>query len=300
MVSSKENPFWDSHLKGKESETKSILMQEETFPIESMKENGSGTDKAKRKPFKTLFHREQREGHDGGGGDNGPGSEEKASKSAKKQWGFDGIKKWRRNDSEDEIAPLPLNERSDNEAFMGSCQVVASPIGEGPDTKQIKRKLLSDGAPSDFFIDKVLGDKIKKELSRIQAELSTTNPNLKFSNDQIEAISTTLPVDNTGLKKFFPKSWCDRYGEVVLDVVKKEFKEHVGEMESMRNITRQKHKKYSLRWTTFEDDIENCHPNLFDNNTSGATKGFKNNPELAFFQDHNPFWNQRHGSSLLD
>ncbi|KAL4296708.1 hypothetical protein GQ457_12G024460 [Hibiscus cannabinus] len=303
MVSSKENPFWDSHLRGKESETKSILMQEETFPMEPMKENGSGNDKAKRKPFKTVFHREQREGHGGGGGDNGPGSEEKASKSAKKQWGFDGFKKWRRNDSENETAPLPLYEKSDSEAFMGSCQLVATPIGEGPDTKQIKKKLLADGTPSDFFIDKVLGDKIKKELSRIQAELSTTNPNLKFSNDQIEAISTTLPVDKTDLKKFFPKSWCDRYGEVVLDVVKKEFKEHVGEMENMRNVTRQKHKNNSMRWTTFEDDNENCHPNLFDKNTSGGSgsaKGFKNYPESAFFQDQNPFWNQRHGSSLLD
>lgn len=145
-VDSKENPFWDGHLKGKESETKSILMQEE-------KENGSGTDKSKRKPFKTLFHREQTEGS---GGDNGGlRQEEKASKSAKKQWGFDGLKKWRRNDSEDETAPLHLNERSDSEAFMGSCQLVSAPMGEGPDTKQIKKKLHANGAPSDFFIDKV-------------------------------------------------------------------------------------------------------------------------------------------------
>ena len=155
MVGSKENTLWDSHLKGKESETKSILIQEETLPNEFMKENGSGTDKAKRKPFRTLFHREQREGHGGGEGDYGPGSEEKAPKSAKKQWGFDGFKKWKRNDSEDESAPLPLNERSDSEAFQGSCQLVATPIGEGLDTKQIKMKLHANGAPSDFFIDKV-------------------------------------------------------------------------------------------------------------------------------------------------
>ncbi|XVE63599.1 hypothetical protein DITRI_Ditri07aG0032700 [Diplodiscus trichospermus] len=311
MVSSKENPFWDSHLKGEESETKSILMQEETLPMESMKENGSSYDKAKRRPFRTLFHREQREGHGGGCGDYGPGSVEKASKSAKKQWGFDGLIKWKKNDSEDETAPLPLNERSDSEAFMGSCQLVSTPIGEGPDTKLIKRKLHANGAPSDFFIDKVLGDNIKKELSRIQTELSTTNPNLAFSNDQIEAISTTLPVDKADLKKFFPKSWCDRYGDVVLDVVKKEFKDHVGDMENMRNATREKYKNNSMRWTTFEDD-ENCHPNLFANNhTSGTAKDLGNNPfsshytdnklrhESAFFQEQNPFWNPRHGSSLL-
>ena len=109
---------------------------------------------------------------------------------------------------EDETTPLPLNERSDSEVHV---RLVASPMGEGPDTKLIKRKLLSDGSPSDFFIDKVrhckfgvlmlelildielklnlahfynvqvVGDKIKKELSRIQTELCTSNPNLKFS-----------------------------------------------------------------------------------------------------------------------
>ncbi|PQM34837.1 uncharacterized protein Pyn_08446 [Prunus yedoensis var. nudiflora] len=186
-------------------------------------------------------------------------------------------------------------------------------MGEGPDTKLIKRKLLSDGSPSDFFIDKVLGEKIKKELSRIQTELCTSNPNLKFSNDQIEAISTKLPVDKADLKKFFPKSWCDRYGDVVLDVVKKEFKDHVGEMESLRNAAREKHGMNSARWTTFQDDEENCHPNLFapgdhSHNTSKfhetnpfcdyqtPTDGRKLRSKPAFTQDHqNPFWIPGHG-----
>lgn len=210
MWQSKENPFWDSHLKHKESETNSILMPESLPPPDSVK----------RKPFRTLFHKEQREGHGGGSRgigdhDNGPGSEEKAAKSVKKQWGF---KKWKRNDSDDETAPLPLNERSDSQAYLESGRLVSSPMGEGPDTKMIKRKLHSDGSPSDFFIDKVwnslyknlfsfywlicswnylevcaevelvsffyvkvLGDNIKKELSRIQTELCTTNPNLQFS-----------------------------------------------------------------------------------------------------------------------
>jgi hypothetical protein len=146
MGYSGENPFWDSHLKHKESEKSSILMPE-SLPLES----------TKRKPFRTLFQREQREGHGGGGdGDqNGPGSAERGSKSAKKQWGFDGFKKWKRSDSDDETAPLHLNERSDSEAYLESGRLVASPIGEGPDTKLIKRKLHSAGSPSDFFIDKV-------------------------------------------------------------------------------------------------------------------------------------------------
>ncbi|XP_062078256.1 uncharacterized protein LOC133782855 [Humulus lupulus] len=285
-----ENPLWDSHLKSNENETSTILMPG-SLPSEPVRETVC-TDKAKkRKPFKSLFQKEQREGHgggsSGGGGDHGhPNNSETATKSAKKHWGFDGFKKWNKNDSEDETAPLPLNERSDSEGY--SNHLVASPIGEGPDTKLIKKKLHKDGSPSDFFIDKVLGDKIKKELSRIQTELSTTNPNLKFSNDQIEAISTKLPVDKAELKNFFPKSWCDRYGDVVLDVVKKEFKDHVGEMENMRSAAREKHGNNSKRWTTFDDDDENCHPNLFAN-------GNKMSAESAFLHNQNPFWSPRHG-----
>lgn len=146
-----ENPVWDSHLKGKENETSSILMPG-SFPPELVKETGS-TDKAKRKPFKALFQREQREGH--GGGDHGPNYVETATKSAKKHWGFDGFKKWSKNDSEDETAPLHLDERSDSEAYTKQCNLVDSPIGKGPDTKLIKKKLHKDGSPSDFFIDKV-------------------------------------------------------------------------------------------------------------------------------------------------
>ena len=123
-----DQPLWWALKKGKESETKSILLQEETLPTESMNKMVVVLIR-QREPFRTLFHREQSEGHGGGGGDYGPGSEEKASKSAKKQWGFDGLKKWKRNDSEDDTAPLPLNERSDSEAFLGSCQLVATPTG---------------------------------------------------------------------------------------------------------------------------------------------------------------------------
>ncbi|KAF3453029.1 hypothetical protein FNV43_RR03462 [Rhamnella rubrinervis] len=294
-----EDPLWNIHLKGKESETRSILMPE-SMPLEPVKET-SGTKKAKRKPFRTLFQREDREGH-GGGGDqvHGKNCEETAIKSAKKQWGFDAFKKWNKGDSEDETAPLPLNERSDSEAYSWPSQLVASPLGEGPDTKLIKKKLHKDGSPSDFFIDKVLGDRIKKELSRIQTELCTTNPNLKFSNDQLEAISTKLPVDKAELKNFFPKSWCDRYGDVVLDVVKKEFKDHVGEMENLRNAAREKHSSgnsNSMRWTTFDDDEENCHPNLFARQDS--SNGNKLRSESTFLQDQNPFWTPGHGSSML-
>ncbi|XP_057416642.1 uncharacterized protein LOC130711161 [Lotus japonicus] len=264
---SSENPFWNAEPNGNKSEGTTILM-EESGPPEAVKETG-GSEKLKRKPFRTLFHREQREGVGGGSGGGGPEPEQRAGKPVKKQWGFDGFKRWKRNEADDETAPLPLNERSDSGGHSASSQSLARVHGEGPDTKLLKKKLHSDGSPSDFFIDKVLGDKIKKELTRIQTELSSTNPNLKFSNDQMEAISTRIPVDKADLKNYFPKSWCDRYGDVVLDVVKKEFKNHVGEMENMRNVAREKHGSNSRRWTTSEDD-ENIHPNLFVHHDNSA------------------------------
>lgn len=252
-----EKSIFDSPpLHKQQSEGKTILM-EESEPPKPAKESGGGS--SKRKPFRTLFHKEHREGN-GGGSE----VEQRGGKSVKKQWGFDGLKNWKRNElDDDETAPLPLNQRSDSEAFSASSQSFARAVGDGPDTKLIKKKLHSDGSPSDFFIDKVLGNNIKKELSRIQTELSSTNPNLKFSNDQMEAISTRIPVDKSDLKNYFPKSWCDKYGDVVLDVVKKEFKNHVEEMENKRSISRERHLSgNSKRWTTFDDD-ENVHPNLF-------------------------------------
>lgn len=54
-----------------------------------------------------------------------------------------------------------------------------------------------------------------------------------------------------------------------MDVVRKEFKNHVGEMgggNSKVVITTKEEKQNSKRWTTFDDDYdddENCHPNLF-------------------------------------
>lgn len=57
------------------------------------------------------------------------------------------------------------------------------------------------------------------------------------------------------------RSWCEKYGDVVLDVVKKEFKDHVGEMETMRNAAWERRCTSSKRWTTFEDD-QNTHPNI--------------------------------------
>lgn len=137
---STENPFWNTHLREKDSETKTILMVE-SLPNETMKV------KKQKKPFKGLFGVDDQH-HRGE-----PESEGKSKSGGKKQWGFDGFKRWKKNDSEDETAPLSLDEKSDGGTYLG--QLVAEPVGDGPDTKQIKRKLHPNGAPSDFFVDKV-------------------------------------------------------------------------------------------------------------------------------------------------
>ena len=122
----------------------------------------------------------------------------------------------------------------------------------------------------------------------------------------------------------------------MLDVVKKEFKDHVGEMENKKNAAREKHSNSSsnsTRWTTFEDDKddddddENCHPNLFSaqqmkNQTklapsktdysyssSSYISNINSNPffhqqprsELGFYQDQNPFWSpkKKQGGAFL-
>lgn len=83
----------------------------------------------------------------------------------------------------------------------------------------------------------------------------------------------------------------------MLDVVKKEFKDHVGEMENMRNAVREKH-VHSSRWTAFEDD-ENSHPNLFATQTKQTQLSSVIDGNKPFFhdnQDHqNPFWSPKQG-----
>ncbi|TKY73055.1 hypothetical protein E2542_SST01833 [Spatholobus suberectus] len=256
--SSMEKSIFDSptlHMHSAQSRipSPSIYTQSE---LRHSKENNpfwDGPEKLKRKPFRALFHRDKnkREGH--GGGDH-HGLE--AEKSAKKQWGIDGLMKWKRSDSDDDTVPLSLNEKSDSEAYLASCQLSSKAYGE----VSMMNKLHSDVSPSDFSVDnKVSGDKIKKDVSRIPTEMRSTNTNLNFSNDQKQANSTKLPEDKTELKNYFPKPRCDhRYGDVVLDEVKKDHR--VGEMENMHDDAEEKHEN-SMGWTTFEDD-ENLHPNL--------------------------------------
>ncbi|XP_024537707.1 neurofilament heavy polypeptide [Selaginella moellendorffii] len=103
-----------------------------------------------------------------------------------------------------------------------------------------KKKFQAKGVSTDFYIDKVLGENIKKELEHIRSEINRTSSTQTFTNDQIDAIATRLPTDKSELMRFFPKSWCDRYGDVVLDVVHKEFKGHVKDMEAARKNAKEK------------------------------------------------------------
>jgi len=86
---------------------------------------------------------------------------------------------------------------------------------------------------------------------------------------------------------FFGRAWCDQHGDGVITAAKKEFKEHVEEMEKQRDIT-------------FEDiDLDdNFNPWAFSQHQSdSAVKGKKVNESLTssftnpFYNEKNPFLN---------
>ncbi|KAK4414961.1 hypothetical protein Salat_2603100 [Sesamum alatum] len=217
LVCSTENPFWNCHLYEKESESKSILMMESVVEAPVLSEKQGGSEKGKKKPFRALFQRDQKEGHGGRGNEHGPALEDKENvKPVKKAWGFDGFRKWKKNDPEDETTPLSVIEKSDDASYTG--EIVQTPVGKGSDTKQMRKKLHANCSPAEFFVEEVSGENIKNELSRIQNELYARSPHVHLSDDRTEEISTRLPADNNDLKEFFPKSWCDRHGNAVLDV----------------------------------------------------------------------------------
>lgn len=78
---------------------------------------------------------------------------------------------------------------------------------------------------------------------------------------EINEIYSVIVISD--ILKILWRAWCEKYGDVVLEVVKKEFKEHVGEMDNKRSIAREKNSTNSKRWTTFDEEGENYHPNLF-------------------------------------
>ncbi|KAL8488475.1 hypothetical protein ACS0TY_024665 [Phlomoides rotata] len=154
LMCSTENPFWGVNLNEKESESKSILM------MESLPEKQGGVSKkGERKPFRALFQQE----------DDPVLDNKEKGKLMKKTWGgFDGFKKWKKNKSEDETAPLSLCEKSDNASY-----VVENSNGES------RKKLHS---PADLFVDEAFGENVKKELCRIQTELDARSARVSLSS----------------------------------------------------------------------------------------------------------------------
>ncbi|KAH6818487.1 hypothetical protein C2S51_002090 [Perilla frutescens var. frutescens] len=250
LLSSTENPFWNGRLNERESESKSILLMESLPEVAIASDKQIGSEKGKRKPFRALFQRDQKEEHDD---DQGLDNKENG-KLVKKTWGFDGFKKWKKTNVGEETTPLSLNEKSDDASYTGG--IAAKTTGMEPETKKIRKKLHPNGSPAEFVLDEAFGENIKKELSRIQTELSARSPHVHLSDGRIEEISNSHPVDNAELKRVFPKTWCERNGDAALDVGKKEFKDHIGERETSQGTARER------RWTTFDDE-ENSHPNLF-------------------------------------
>ncbi|KAL6844582.1 hypothetical protein ACP4OV_025241 [Aristida adscensionis] len=271
----------------------SVLMAESS-PAEAAP--SAKAEKGKRRHLAAMFH----SGGNGSenkapAGEEGVDEKETAKGKKKSSWGFDGLKKWKKaagggNEEAAEHAPAAPPPRSSH----SECRLEASPMAaSGPDTKKAKTKLhpaTGDDSASELLQDKVLVENTKKELSRIQAELSSTNRNLNFSDQQIEAISTKLPVDKSDLKPFFPKAWCDQHGDGVITAAKKGFKEHVEEMEKQRDTAD------AEGWATFEDINldENFNPRAFSQDSS-AVKGKKKANESLTSSDHftNPFYDEK-------
>ncbi|KAI5084476.1 hypothetical protein GOP47_0000645 [Adiantum capillus-veneris] len=169
---------------------------------------------------------------------NTDGEEERSSPVVKgSKWGLDILRIPRKLQFEQEENVACIQKKTSCEAGNGisdrQIQTVESGGFESPFTKKHVKKVHPKGASSDFIIDKVLGENIKNELSRIRVEMNKGQTGQTFSNEQIDAIATKLPMDKADLKKFFPQTWCETYGDIVLNVVQKEFKEHVEEMQKI-------------------------------------------------------------------
>ncbi|XP_047052062.1 uncharacterized protein LOC124657578 [Lolium rigidum] len=250
-------------------------------------------EKGKRRHLTAMFGGENKEPAADGA------EEEKGSVKGKKKssWGFDGLKKWKKAGgggcvNEDAVA---AGECAPPRSSYSECRLEASPA---PDAKRAKKKKLPAGdvSASDLANDKVLVEETKKELSRIQAELSSTNRNINFSDQQIETISTKLPMDKSDLNTFFPKAWCEKHGDGVIDAAKKEFKGHVEEMEKQREVD-----SFNPRASSaFEEDSFN--PRAFSQPQSAA-RGKKVQESLdtehftnPFYDEKNPFLNQSYNN----
>lgn len=60
----------------------------------------------------------------------------------------------------------------------------------------------------------------------------------------------------------------------MLEVVRKEYKDHVNEIKNLsKSAVKKEQKIVEEKWTTFDDDDENCHPNLFADRAP-VTSGF--------------------------
>ncbi|CAL5072885.1 unnamed protein product [Urochloa decumbens] len=279
------------------------LLMAESSPSEAAPAPPSGkAEKGKRRHLAAMF------GGGNGSENKDPAAEEGVDENSKEtvkgkkksSWGFDGLKKWKKAgcSSVEAAAIGEQPERALPRSSYSECRLEASPVpASGPDAKRAKTKLhtaAGDDSASELLHDKVLVENTKKELSRIQAELSSTNRNLNFSDQQIDAISTKLPVDKSDLKPFFPKAWCDQHGDGVITAAKKGFKEHVEEMEKHRDINDNE------GWATFDDiDLDdNFNPRAFAQHQSDSeAKRNKVNESLTssftnpFYNDKNPFLN---------
>lgn len=84
----------------------------------------------------------------------------------------------------------------------------------------------------------------------------------------------------------------------MLDVVKKEFKDHVGEMENKKTTAGEKYGGGDTeKWVAFpeNDNNENLHPNLFasQDQQPQSIKPWGGTANNSFYDVQNPFWTSK-------
>uniref|UniRef100_A0A0E0M4F7 Uncharacterized protein n=1 Tax=Oryza punctata TaxID=4537 RepID=A0A0E0M4F7_ORYPU len=242
--------------------------------------------------------------HNGGGGGNGSENKEPmaasmegtdqekdASKSkSKSSWGFDGLKKWKKSGNEEAMAGGDRPENAVPRSLYSECRLEVSPA-VAQDAKRAKKCIRSLAtmtllptwrmimyckvvALSIVFSVPLIGIRITG-LNLLKVLAENTKKELSAEDQQIETISTRLPVDKSVLKAFFPNicffsrwAWCDEHGDNVINAAKKEFKERVEEVEKQIGITS------GDGWVAFGDNHdENFNPRAFSQHQAAVERG---------------------------
>ncbi|KAJ7541740.1 hypothetical protein O6H91_10G074100 [Diphasiastrum complanatum] len=168
------------------------------------------------------------------------------------------------------------------------AKIVGYPVDESntrriSDIMAIKKKLQTKSAAANFFIDKVLGENIRKELRKICTETKQADGSRIFTNDQIETIAVRLPADEIELRRLFPKCWCDSHGNMVLKVVAKAFEDHVRELKDIRKSRKKRMTEIKHSSQNDENANSNLHGPILQSTPKKGKESSQNMPAARCF-----------------